>query len=166
MNEIYTICSEAGDEYKLQFTTDHSGIIADELLNKLNEQGIEVVEVGLGRINGSSVTNNKVLVQIEKCIADLMRRHQNVVLSFFCDFINYIPASKKKIPVQEYRSRLFELMFNRYVSLHHIDYLCNKVVKIEGVAEDFYFHIIYRKEHLQYAEIIAEGHLKDFGKPE
>jgi hypothetical protein len=164
--ELYTICSEEGDEYKLQFTTDRSGIIADALLDKLNENGIEVVEIGLGRVNGVAVTNNRVLAQIEECIADLLKRHHNIVLSFFCDFINYIPATKKKIPVQEYRSRLFELMFNRYVSLHNIDNMCNKVVKIEGVAEDFYFHIIYRQEHLKYAEMIAEGHLNDFGKPD
>ena len=47
MTEIYTLYSETGDEYKLQFTTDRSGIIADNILNQLNNQGIEVVEIGL-----------------------------------------------------------------------------------------------------------------------
>ena len=94
-----------------------------------------------------------------------MQRHQNVILSFFCDFIHLVP-SKKNIPVQEYRSRLFSTMFNRYVAQHHIAGFCNHVVEIEGVAETFYFHVIYRKEHEAYAEMIAEGHQKDFGKPE
>ena len=40
MTEIYTLYSETGDEYKLQFTTDRSGIIADNILNQLNNQGI------------------------------------------------------------------------------------------------------------------------------
>ena len=47
MTEVYTLHSESGDEYKLQFTTDRSGIIADNLLDQLNTQGIEVVEIGL-----------------------------------------------------------------------------------------------------------------------
>ena len=31
MTERYTIFSEAGDEYRLQFTTDRSNIIADRI---------------------------------------------------------------------------------------------------------------------------------------
>ena len=44
--------------------------------------------------------------------------------------------------------------------------MCNKVVKVDGVAEAFYFHVIYHREHQAYAEMIAEGHVKDFGKPD
>ena len=165
MNEIYAITSDSGDEYKLQFSTDRSGIIADAILDHLNSNGIEVVEIGLGRVKGLNVTSHHVLSQIEECIADLMQRHQNVLLSFFCDFIHIVP-SQKTIPVQEYRSRLFSAMFNRYVTRHHLVGFCNHVVAIEGVAETFYFHVIYRKEHEAYAEMIAEGHQKDFGKPE
>ena len=43
MTEIYTLYSESGDEYKLQFTTDRSGIIADDILDQLNAQGIELL---------------------------------------------------------------------------------------------------------------------------
>ena len=57
MNEIYTITSDSGDEYKLQFSTDRSGIIADAILDHLNSNGIEVVEIGLGRVKGLNVTN-------------------------------------------------------------------------------------------------------------
>ena len=73
MNEVYTITSDSGDEYKLQFTTDRSGVISDALLDLL--------------------------------------------------------ASK-------------------------------------GVSETFFFHVIYRKEHESFADMIADGHQKDFGKPE
>jgi hypothetical protein len=165
MNEVYTITSDSGDEYKLQFTTDRSGVIADALLNFLESKGIEVVEIGLARVKGQNVTNHHVLGQIEECVADLLRKHQNVILSFFCDFIHFIP-SKKRIPVQEYRSRLFSAMFDRYVAQHDQHDLCNHVVEVEGVSEPFFFHVIYRKEHEVYADMIAEGHQKDFGKPE
>lgn len=46
MTEVYTFVSESGDEYKLQFTTDRSGIIADEILDCINREGIEVAEIG------------------------------------------------------------------------------------------------------------------------
>ena len=35
MTEIYSFHSEQGDEYKLQFTTERSGIIADDILDQL-----------------------------------------------------------------------------------------------------------------------------------
>ena len=92
MTEVYTLHSESGDEYKLQFTTDRSGIIADNLLDQLNAQGIEVVEIGLARVKGENITSHKVLRQIEECIADLMQRMPNVILSYFCDFIHLVPS--------------------------------------------------------------------------
>ena len=88
MTEVYTILSENGDEYRLQFTTDRSGIIADDILDLMNNEGVDVAEIGLGRVKGVNVTSSKVLSQIEECIADFMQRHQNLILSFFCDFIN------------------------------------------------------------------------------
>ena len=166
MTETYTLYSENGDEYRLQFTTESSNIIADHILDRLEGDGIEVVEVGLGRVKGQGVTGHKVLAQIEDCIADLMLRKRNVILSYFCDFIHLVPSKKKCITVQEYRSRLFSAMFRRYSTLHGLSDFCDNEVRIEGVAETFFFHIIYRKEHEAYAEMIAEGHHKDFDKPE
>ena len=64
MTERYTIFSEAGDEYRLQFTTDRSNIIADRILDHLLQDGIEVVEVGLGHVGSTNVTSHRVLQQI------------------------------------------------------------------------------------------------------
>lgn len=66
MNEIFVIQSESGDEYKLQITTDRSGLIAAELLDQLNSEGIEIMEIGLGRSKGTLPTSPRVLAQIEK----------------------------------------------------------------------------------------------------
>ncbi len=166
MTEVYSLYSESGDEYKLQLTTDRSGVIADDLLDQLNAEGIEVVEIGLARVKGQNITSHKVLRQIEECVADLMQRMPNVILSYFCDFIHLVPSHKKNMTVQEYRSRMFSAMFKRYVSQQEQMDLCDDEIKIDGVAEPFFFHVIYHKQHQHYAEMIAEGHIKDFGKPE
>lgn len=166
MTEVYSLYSESGDEYKLQFTTERSGIISDDILDLLNAQGIEVVEIGLARVKGQNITSHKVLRQIEECIADLMQRMPNVILSYFCDFIHLVPSQKKNMTVQEYRSRLFSAMFKRYISQQrHFD-VCDDEIKINGVAEPFFFHVIYHRHHQHYAEMISQGHVKDFGKPE
>lgn len=167
MNEIFVIQSEYGDEYKLQLTTERSGLIASELLDRIHSDGIEVVEIGLGRVKGMAPTNPRVLAQIEDIVADMFLSHTNVVISFFCDFINGIPSmnkKKKKMTVQQYRSILFSHMFERFVINHKLDGVYNKVVVVQGVAEPYYFHIIARREHLMYADMIAEGHHNDFDK--
>ena len=166
MTEIYTLYSESGDEYKLQFTTERSNIIADHILECMRQDGIELVEIGLGRVKGNNVTGHKVLKQIEESIADFLDRTPNAVQSYMCDFINLVPSNKKNITVQEYRSRMFSAMFQRYVSQHHTSDIFDDEIKIEGVAESFYFYVIYRKEHERYAKMIAEGHHADFDKPE
>ena len=165
MNEVYTIRSKEGDEYKLQFTTNRSGVIANVILDRLESQGVFVVEIGLERTKGLNSTNHRVLAQIEQCIADVMLRNPNVMLTFFCDFISMLPSMKKDISVQEYRSRLFSRMFERYVTQHQIVDVFNRVTIVEGVAENYYFHIIARKHHLVFADMISEGIQKDFGKP-
>lgn len=166
MTEIYTLHSENGDEYKLQITSERSNIIAPTIIDKLLNNDIEVFEIGLGRVKGNNVTGHKVLRQIEECIADFMKKKPNALISYMCDFINLVPSNKKNITVQEYRSRLFSAMFKRYVSQHHVDNICDDEIIIEGVAETFYFHVIYRKEHKIYAKMIADSHHEDFDKPE
>lgn len=63
MNEVYVIRIEDGSEYKLQFTSEGSGLIASDLLNSLNVQGVEVVEIGLARVKGNDVTGVRVLLR-------------------------------------------------------------------------------------------------------
>ena len=59
------------------------------------------------------------------------------------DFITPIPKTKKnKMPPQEYRSRLFDVMFQRYVKLHGIRGVRLSVVEVNGINEIYYFLFI------------------------
>ena len=77
MNEVFFIQSESGDEYKLQITTERSGLIAEELLDCLNSEGIEVMELGLGRVKSMKPTSPRILAQTEKIVADVFMAHPN-----------------------------------------------------------------------------------------
>lgn len=165
MNEVYTIRSEKGDEYKLQFSTERSGVIANDILDWFEDQGVVVVEIGLERSKGLGFTNHRVLAEIERCISEVILNNPNVILFFFCDFISLLPTMRKDMSVQEYRSRLFSRMFERYVAQHHITDIINRVTTVEGVAENYYFHVIARKHHLAFADMISANIQKGFGKP-
>ena len=53
-----------------------------------------------------------------------------------------------------------------YSSQPTVAALLQTIFKINGVTEPFFFHVIYHKNHQHFAEMIAEGHIKDFGKPD
>ena len=100
------------------------------------------------RLVGSSPTGHDILSAIEKVIADFFQEYDNVMIFYYCDFINPIPHTKKtSMPPQEYRSNLFRLMFERYVSLHDIDDVHLSVITAKGIDDTYYFHLIYRECH-------------------
>lgn len=165
MNQEFVIQSDQDDEYRLRITSEHIGMLSEDVLQELMSKGIQVIDIELERTKGDSVTSPKVLAKIEECIADVFLSHRDVMICFFCDFISLIPSSNKKnMSVQEYRSRLFSNMFERYINCHHISGIRNQVVTVKGIAEDYYAHVIVREEHIYLAKIIGEGIQKDFGK--
>lgn len=127
--------------------------------------GVSIAGVDLRRLAGTHVTEQKVLIALTNTIADFFIDNENVIICYYCDFLNAIPnTSKNAMPPQEYRSRLFERMFQRYVKLHHVDDARLSVVEINGVNEKYFFHVIYREEHSMLASMIGND-LKDvFGK--
>ena len=68
------------------------------------------------------------------------------------------------MPVQEYRSRLFARMFERYTQQRHIDDIRLSVVEINGSVEKYYFHVIYREAHSLLATIIGHDLKEGFDK--
>lgn len=164
INLEYIIQSEFGDEYRLRITSEYSGMLSEDAFFALAAEGVEVVDVELERTRGVNVTSQKVLSKIADCIADAFIPHSNVIICFFCDFISLLPSMKKRMSVQEYRSKLFSYMFERYVELHHIDGVMNHVVTVKGVAEDYFAHVIYRESHAHLANMISQGIQQDYGK--
>lgn len=68
------------------------------------------------------------------------------------------------MPPQEYRSRLFDNMFQRYSQQHGIADVRLSVVEINGINEKYYFHIIYREVHSLLAAMIGNDLKEGFDK--
>lgn len=154
--------SPEGDVYHITLS-EHTGVLSDKVVNSLN--GICVVDIELRRLSGCHVTNHKVLLAIEDTIADLFLQRDDLIICYYCDFINPIPRTlKNTMPVQEYRSRLFARMFERYTQQRHIDDIRLSVVEINGSVEKYYFHVIYREAHSLLATIIGHDLKEGFDK--
>ncbi len=135
--------SPDGDVYHITLSED-KGVLSSDALDALKD--ITVVGIELRRLAGNHATGHDVLIAIEDIIAELFFQRDDVIICYYCDFINPIPHTKKNtVPPQEYRSMLFDRMFQRYTKQKDIKGVRLSVVEINGINEKYYFHVIYRE---------------------
>lgn len=152
MKRSYRIFSEKGDEYKLSLSDDDGLNLFEELAGRYH---VQLISIELTRINGNGSTPAYILNRIEDLIAATLVEYPNAVMCYYCDFLNPVPSSNKPMPPQEYRSRLFSLMFQRYVHHHEIEGVSEVIVRVDGIEEVYYFHMITRNRHLGTVKQIA-----------
>ena len=97
-----------GDVYHITLSQETS-ILSFKTLDAIKDTTL--VGIDLRRLEGRHATGQAVLAAIEKTIADYYLQKKDVVICYYCDFINPIPrTTKNTMPPQEYRSRLFKRM--------------------------------------------------------
>lgn len=154
--------SSTGDVYHVTLSEGHS-VLSSDVYDALKD--VSVVGVDLRRLAGSNATGEEVLAAIESTIAEYFTSHEDAIICYYCDFINPIPRTKKNsMPPQQYRSLLFDRMFQRYTKLHGIKDVRLSVVEITGINEKYYFHIIYRESHSLLATLIGRDLKEGFDK--
>ena len=154
--------SPEGDVYHITLSED-DGVLSASVLEALGE--VHIAGIDLRRLSGKHITGNSVLSALSSAIADFIFQDENVIICYYCDFINSIPNTRKNtMPPQEYRSKLFERMFQRYVNQHAINDVRLSIVEINGINEKYYFHVIYRECHSMLASLIGSDLKEGFGK--
>jgi hypothetical protein len=158
---VRLLTNKKGDIYHLTLSDDT--VLFSEKTKQMTE-GVNMVGIDLRRLHGSAPTGHEVLAAIEKVIADYFLTHDDVMIFYYCDFINPIPHTHKDIPPQQYRSDLFRLMFERYVRQHDINGVHLSVITVKGIDDTFYFHLIYRDIHASLAPIISKDIEEGYSK--
>ena len=154
--------SPDGDVYHITLSEDKS-VLSPDARDALKD--ITVVGIELRRLSGSHATGHDVLAAIEDTIAELFLQSDDVIICYYCDYINPIPrTTKNSMPPQEYRSRLFDRMFQRYTKQRSIRDIRLSVVEINGVHEKYYFHVIYKEVHSFLASVIGHDLKEGFDK--
>ncbi len=151
-----------GDTYHITLSEEHD-ILSSEVFESLKD--VTLVGIELRRLSGNHTTGFLVLSAIEDTIAEFFKNREDVIICYYCDFINPIPhTSKNTMPPQEYRSRLFEKMFQRYVRENIMKDVRLSVVEINGINEKYYFHLIYHINHSFLASLIGTDLREGFSK--
>jgi hypothetical protein len=150
--------TDEGDVYHITLSEDDT-LLSDEVKDCI--RGTKLVGIDLRRLVGDNTTTLGLLAAIENTIADFFMDREDVMIFYYCDFLNPIPhTTKNAMPPQEYRSRLFENLFKRYIKLHSVRNVNLSVITVNGIGETYYFHLIYKDIHSKFASIISQD-IKD-----
>lgn len=154
-----SLCSGNGDKYYVYLSPLNESLRRDL---ELEDSQIEVYQIVLDREKGELQTNFSILSDISEFIAKVFEANNNLILYYVCDDLNEIPSGNHKIPSQEYRSRLFSLMFERYLNVHKtVEATDTPIVIRDAVGQNQYVHIIARKKHaqsvLKIVDFVIEG---------
>ena len=89
---VRLLSTDEGDVYHITLSED-TVLFSQETLKIIND--IKVIGIDLRRLVGSSPANHDMLAAIEKVIADYFQEHDNIMIFYYCDFVNPIPHTKK-----------------------------------------------------------------------
>ena len=112
--------------------------------------GLCFYDITLIRESGDDYVDYTMLSTVSDTLAKFLSENENTVLCFYCDANSEVKRNHTNISPQEYRSRLFSKMFEKYTMSHQTHDFVNHRVKIE-VDDDLlhsqFAHFICRKEH-------------------
>lgn len=158
----FDFTSPSGNSYSIRLSSYDDSYFSNEISSRISD--LEIVNIDLSRVKGNSVTSVRELLRITEFIANVFLKENNMVFCYYCDFMGPIPHTNKRITCQDYRNRLFSLLFRRYIKEHDIKDIAEKVITIHG-AEDYFVHIIYRQSHEKHVNLLANNIHEGYDKP-
>ncbi len=150
MDISVSVYSSQGDEYRLKLSSFTN---LPDRLNTILANRIEIIDVTLERISGRSIASIKILSTISNIIADIFEANENIILYFYCDDIHEISRRSQYLSPQEYRSRLFSRMIDKYLFSRKITYIVNTPIRIKS-EQDIFIHLISRTSHGVYVKAL------------
>lgn len=140
---------------KVALSSYDSDIVKAFIPDSLN---LSFYDVALIREIGSHYVGYDLLSTVSDTLANFLNENEDAILCIYCDAATEVRRNNLKISPQEYRSRLFSRMFDRYVAAHNINLYVNHCIKIEIDDNPFnsqFAHFICRKIHEETIKIIG-----------
>ena len=146
MEVSFEINTEKGDALVVSLLSSYDFI--REIVDQNRFSDIEVIDISIVRKSGDGQIPIVVLKEIVSKISDILANSPNAILFYYCDSSDPIPNIRvsRGMLCQEYRDRLFNLMFTRFGCIGPIEWQDYRVeTTING--EPQFAHLIYRPSH-------------------
>lgn len=158
MDISFCIVNTKGDLVKIALSYyDHQMVKA--ILDDQIELKLTFYDVTLIREIGREYVGYKLLYAVSDTLARFMKENDDAVLCFYCDTNSDFKRNHQSISPQEYRSRLFSRMFDRYTKSQNLMSLINHRVRIdidENPMNSQFAHFICNKSHENVIRKIGE----------
>lgn len=157
MDLSFDIRNQEGDQIKVALSYYDSEVISAFSTDPLTLT-LVFYDVTLMRESGSRYVGYNMLSAVSGTLAKFMEENEDAVLCFYCDADTDVKRSHSSISPQEYRSRLFSIMFEKYTAEHHLTDFVNHRVRIDVDANPLksqFVHFICRKEHEHAVELLG-----------
>lgn len=164
METSYSII-QRDSEYRISLTPANLNALSDDILSLFVEKEIDVSELIIDRISGTTTTDQEVLHDITGWVADIFASNPNLIIYYSCDDMTPIPSrnsnsDNRNLPVNEYRSRLFTHIFDTYISSHQVSGVTNTPIRLDnyenGIGYSIFIHLIARVKHDALVEMLKE----------
>lgn len=156
------ISNDKGDLIKIALSCYDAEIIG-MFTSDPRALSLRFYDVTLSREKGTGTVGYKVLNVVSETLGRFLSENTDVVLCFYCDDQTDVERHNRDLTPQEFRSELFSVMFDKYISVHGLTELVNHRVKIMDGEFPRITHFISRKEYLD--TMIMMGELLSNTKP-
>ena len=172
MEAAYSIVQK-DNEYRVLLTSVNTEVLPERIQKILTSRNIDISELMIERISGDSTTGQDILHDITGWVAELFASNPNLIIYYSCDDMTPIPSrninsENKDMPVNEYRSKLFTLIFDSYMISHQVSGVINTPIQLDnyedGVGYSLFFHFIAREIHSDIVEMLKEDIKEVSGK--
>lgn len=145
LNKSVTITSAEGHEYVLGFSSFDSMVLPDSITKK-------IIEVVIAIEDYKGINNAKTLFALTKHIKSYLAKN-DVILYSYCDNKDIERGERHRhLTPQQYRSLLFQTMFNKDNSNEFI----NKPIELtDANNEKHYIHLFARVESIEQLEVAS-----------
>ncbi len=162
MNISFEIRTYEGDELIVSLSSSYDFV--KELVGSRGLPDIEIIDMSIVRKSGHSRVSIMALREIVTRVADIISSSPDSVLFYLCDPVEPIPNSRPTRCglCQQYRDRLFSLMFERFGQESGVGWYDHRIVAdIHG--EPQFAHLIFREDHKEAISLLVEEAQSIFG---
>lgn len=154
MDISFDIHNEKGDQLRVAlsyYDAENVSIFTDDPLTL----SLTFYDVTLMRMAGNHRLDYKTLNAVSGILARFLDDNPEAILCFYCDDMTDVERNDINITPQEFRSRLFSRMFERYTKTHDVTIYVNHRIKIVSDNKPRFAHFICRREYLASVELIG-----------
>lgn len=149
MDISFEIKNKKGDQLRIALSYYDSETIRN-FSSDLLTLTLVFYDVTLIRESGEDYVGYKMLYAVSDTLAKFLSENDDAVLCFYCDSMTNVKRTHQEFSPQEYRSRLFSKMFDKYTKDNNLTGFINQRVRMDvddDPQKSQFAHFICRKEH-------------------